>query len=70
VTRKCRQCNKQLSASCDYCHSLNVRDSTNHPNTLDCNNCHRSAMPKLKPALETCHECEVNGGKSTKAQQI
>lgn len=58
MTRKCKLCGKMLGSSCDYCHSSNVRDSSNHANTLDCNNCHRAAMPKGRPKLEICHECE------------
>ena len=59
MTRICKSCKKHLSSECDYCGSLNVRESRVHPGTLNCGNCHRSGMPIGKPELGECLECEL-----------
>jgi len=57
MRRICKRCKKNLTPSCDYCHSVNVRESRQRPGTFNCGNCFRKHMV-LQLKEELCHECE------------
>lgn len=61
MTRKCKKCGKILMASCDFCHAPGLEEDRNHPGFMRCRTCRRAAMPKGRPQMLLCHECELEG---------
>lgn len=57
MRRQCK-CGKKLQTSCEYCHSLNIRESRTRPGTFNCGNCFRRHMELKLSTDGLCYECE------------
>jgi hypothetical protein len=58
MRRICKNCNKLLSPSCDFCHSVAIKESHLKPGTYNCNGCLRRGI-ELKEEFTECYECEI-----------